>query len=205
VGGGILVIGSLQWVASMIAVQLGYPGYSDSANYISDLGGPQSPYAWLFNASVRVLGVLGVLAVFAIRTAFPPRMTSRLGLLFLFVASIGAFLVGTFPEGSPQFGGNIHSIVSGVAFIGAGLSLLMLGPAMFRDTRWEGLRGYTLLSGVVTLVALALFEGNLFLGIGPGGMERLVVAPILLWSVIAGIHLFRLTTYAPAVVVKTAS
>jgi hypothetical membrane protein len=195
-GGFVFLLGSLQFVIAMIIVQAMYPGYSDFGNYVSDLGGSHSPWAWLFNVSIRVLGVLGVLGAIWIRPAIPTRLSGRIGVAFLIVASVGAFLVGTYPEGSPQLGGRIHELVSAVTFIGAAIALLALGPAMLRDTRWEGFRGYTFLSGVVTLVALILFQAGVYPGLGPGGMERLIIAPILLWAIVAGTHLLRLQPYS---------
>jgi hypothetical membrane protein len=195
-GGLLFLLGSLQFVAAMVVVQALYPGYTDFGNYVSDLGSSHSPWAWLFNGSIRLLGVLGFLGTLLIRTAIPSRTSGRVGLGFLLIASVGAFLVGTFPEGSTELGGNIHSVVSAVTFIGSGVGLLALGPAMLRDTRWEGFRGYTFLSGIVTLVALALFLASVYPGIGPGGMERLIIAPILLWAMVAGVHLLKLQPYS---------
>lgn len=196
-GGAILILGVLQFIAGMVIAQLGFPGYSLKDNYISDLGGPQSPLAWVFNDSIRVLGLLGILGVILIRTAFQDKATAKIGLGLLVLAEIGAFLVGTFPETSPELNGNIHSVVSALTFISAGFGLLILALGMFRDTRWEGYRGYTFLSGVVTLVATALFQQGLDGPLGVGGMERLIVAPVLLWAILIGIHLLRLPSYAP--------
>jgi hypothetical membrane protein len=195
-GGLVFLIGSLQFVIAMAVVQAMYPGYTDFGNYVSDLGGSHSPGAWLFNDSIRILGALGVLGTIWIRSAIPTRSSGRVGLGFLVVGSVGAFLVGTYPEGSAQLGGNIHGLVSAVTFIGSAIALLALGPAMLRDTRWEGFRGYTFLSGVVTLVALVLFLAGVYPGLGPGGMERVIIAPILLWAIVAGAHLLRLQPYS---------
>lgn len=204
-GGGVLIVGVLQFIAGMVIAQLGFKDYSLTGNYISDLGGPQSPLAWVFNDTIRILGVLGFLGVIMIRSAFPDRLTAKVGLWFLAVAVVGAFLVGTYPETSPELGGNIHSVVSAITFIGSGLALVTLSLAMFRDTRWEGYRGYTFLSGIVTLIALVLFQENLNGPLGVGGMERLIVAPILLWALLIGIHLLRMPTYAPAKAAITGS
>ncbi|MCI4330062.1 MAG: hypothetical protein L3J80_04255, partial [Thermoplasmata archaeon] len=78
------------------------------------------------------------------------------------------------------------------------LALVLLALAMSRDTRWQGLRFYTFLSGVVTFAALVLFATNRYFGIGPGGMERVLIAPILLWGIVAGVHLARLAVYVPS-------
>jgi hypothetical membrane protein len=68
---------------------------------------------------------------------------------------------------------------------------------MFRDTRWDGFRTYTVLSGFVALIAVALFANKVYAGLGVGGMERLIVAPVLLWALVVGVHLVRIPTYAP--------
>ncbi len=198
-GGLLLAAGSVQFVAAMIVVQLYYPGYSDTGNYISDLGSSMSPWAWLFNDSIRLLGLLGILGTVLVRTAFASKTTTHVGLGALLVAELGAIAVGTFPEGSSWPFSGIHSVVSLVTFLGSAVALLFLALAMSRDTRWQGLRAYTFLSGVVTLVAIGLFASGHSFALGPGGMERLVVAPILLWAVLAGVHLARLSVYEPAV------
>ena len=205
-GGAVFLVGSVQFIAAMIVTQLyyNYPAnngpYSLTGNYISDLGHPGSGIPWLFNDSIRILGILGIGGAYLVYRAFAPRMMAKLGVAFLMVASLGAVGVGTFPETSPELGGNIHTVVSAITFIGAGLALLFLSGAMLRDTRWDGYRLYTLLSGVITLVALMLFQAAVYPGLGPGGMERLIVAPILLWAIVAGAHLVRLETYDPRAV-----
>ncbi|MCI4327877.1 MAG: DUF998 domain-containing protein [Thermoplasmata archaeon] len=197
-GGILLAAGSVQFVLAMVVVQLKYPGYSDTGNYISDLGSSMSPSAWLFNDSIRLLGLLGIVGTILIRTAFARKTTTHIGLAALLVAELGAIGVGTFPENSTWPFSGIHSVVSLVTFLGAGLALVFLALAMSRDTRWAGLRFYSFLSGVITLVAIPLFVSGRYLGIGPGGMERVVVAPILLWAVVVGVHLARLPVYDPA-------
>ena len=198
-GGSLLVIGSLQFIVVMVVAQLAYPHYSDLSNYISDLGAhtftASSPLAWLFNGSLWILGILGIAGTYLIRTAFPNRTTARVGLGLLMIADLFALLVGVFPEQTPN---NIHSDVSSVAFLAAGLALLVLGFAMFRDTRWDGYRGYTFLSGIVMFVAIVLSRANIGGAGYQGLLERVIVAPILLWGILAGLHLAQMPTFAPA-------
>jgi len=222
-----LLVGSLQFIAAMIVTQIGYgpsfdwgSTYSLSHNYISDLGAVNcgtfggtgafgggghyacSPWHDVFNISIIVMGLLLILAVLLLRTAFPARRSRTIGLGLLALAGIGAIGVGLFPE---DFNINGHVISASLAFVGGGLALVVLGFAMFRDTRWDGFRAYTILSGLVGLVALVLFISGVYVGLGVGGMERLIVAPILLWSIVAGIHLARIPTFAPRVISKPAA
>ncbi|MCJ7649656.1 MAG: hypothetical protein MUP85_13660, partial [Candidatus Lokiarchaeota archaeon] len=41
----------------------------------------------------------------------------------------------------------------------------------------------SVLMGMIGLIALALFISNIFLGLGPGGMERMIAYPLLLWII----------------------
>jgi hypothetical membrane protein len=191
----VLLLASLQFIIVMIVVQLKYPGYSDISNYISDLGGAHSPWAVVFNVSVIVLGLLTLVGAFLLLAAFNHKLSRTLGLGFLALAGIGAILVGVFPENSTALGGHMHEVASDIAFIGSGLALIILPGAMLRDTRWEGYRAFTFLLGVITLVAIGLFATSHWGPLGPGGMERIVVAPILLWAIVVGIHLLTLPTY----------
>jgi hypothetical membrane protein len=193
--GAVLLFASLQFIVAMIVVQLKYPGYSDISNYISDLGGAHSPWALVFDGSVILLGLLTLFGAYLLLSAFNHRLSRTLGIGFLAIAGIGAIGVGVFPETSTALGGNAHGIFSDIAFVGAGLALINLPGAMLRDTRWDGYRAFTFLLGVITLVAIVLFTTKAWGALGPGGMERLIVAPILLWAIVVGIHLLSLPTY----------
>jgi len=215
-GAIVLIVGAFQFVVAMVIAQIGYgSSYSLSQNVISDLGAVHcgvfggsgsfgghyacSPWYLVFNVSIVVMGLLILLAVILLRTAFPARRSRMIGLGLLALAGIGSIGVGLFPE---DVNITAHSISALFAFLGGGLALLVLGFAMFRDTRWDGFRAYTLLSGLVCLVALILFVTKSYLGLGVGGMERLIVAPILLWSIVVGIHLERIPMFAPRSISK---
>ena len=212
------IVGVVQFVVAMVVVQLAWsnPSYSLTQNYISDLGAIHcqtfggryvcSPLHNVFNGSIIVLGLLLILGVLLLPTAFPNRASRKLGLGLLVVAGIGAIGVGLSPE---DYQLTIHSISALLSFAGGGLALIVLGFAMFRDTRWDGYRAFSILSGLVVFVALGLFLGGAYHwgGVwsdwGVGGMERLVVAPVLLWALVASIHLLRIPSYAPRQIPKS--
>jgi hypothetical membrane protein len=199
------IVGVVQFIVAMGVTQYGYgSSYSLTQNYISDLGANIcttiggryvcSPWHLVFDVSIVIFGLLLLVGVILVRTGFPPRGTRTVGLGLLALASIGAVGVGLSPE---TYNLTIHSLSAAIAFVGAGLALIVLGIAMFRDTRWDGFRAYTMLSGLVGLIAFALFEAKTYGPLGVGGMERLIVAPVLLWALVVGIHLVRIPTYAP--------
>ncbi len=212
------IVGVLIFIVGMIVTQLGYTGtgdgwahYSLTGNYISDLGAAHcsvthfavyppggiyvcSPWHDVFNVSIVLMGILLILGVVLIRTAFPARGTRTLGLAMLAIAGFGAIGVGLSPE---DVNLTVHTLSAAVAFIIGNLALIVLAFAMFRDTRWDGYRAYTLLSGLVGLIAFILFYVKIWGALGVGGMERLIVAPLLLWALLVGIHLARIPTFAP--------
>ncbi len=212
-GAALLLLAALIWIAANLVTQWGYgpPTYSVSGNYISDLGATTcgvfggsgslpghyacSPWHDVFNYGTVVFGLLAILAVILLRTAFRPRLTRTIGLGLLALAGAGATGVGLFPE---NVNITAHSSSAFLAFAGAGFALVFLGFAMFRDTRWDGYRTFTIVCGLVDLVALILFGTKNYAGLGVGGMERLIVAPVLLWMIVASIHLLRIPTYAPS-------
>ena len=188
-GGALLAAASAQFVIVMGLVELAYPGYDPISNYVSDLGNPaHSPWAILFNGSIRLLGVAGVLAAGMIGPSFLPSGWARAGRALLAITSAGAFLVGTFPEGSPELHGTIHGDVSDLTFLAAGLALLLLGAAMRGDPRWRGWGVPTVLLGVLTFLFIGLFVADGTVGLA-GLLERGIIAPILLWAILAGAHL----------------
>jgi hypothetical membrane protein len=201
-GAAFFVFGAVEFIVGMVAVQSQYPGYSLSQNYISDLGGAHSPWALVFDASVIVLGICAILGALLVWSAFDPRPSRGLGLGFLFIGGIGAIGVGVFPETTPVLNGGMHVIVSAIAFVGAGIGLTVLSFAMAPGPHWRYSRPFTLACGAVTLAATVLFEVGADLGLGPGGMERLIVAPILLWAIAEGIHIARLPRFAPSMPLK---
>lgn len=216
-GAVLLFVAAVQFIIANAVTQIGYgSNYSLSANYISDLGAVHcsffggagsfpghyacSPWHDVFNISIILLGLLIILSVFLIQTAFPKRRSRTIGLGLLIIAGIGSIGVGLSPE---DVNITVHSLSALLAFAGGGLALLVLGFAMFRDTRWDGFRAYTVLSGLVVLIALLLFVSKNYAGLGVGGMERLIVAPVLLWSIVVGLHLVRIPTYAPPGLART--
>jgi len=195
VGAVVLAAGAAQFVLAMAVVQSQYPGYSLTANYISDLGNTNNSKLWyVFSASIIAFGLLTLLGIWLIRSAFREKTSRTLGLGLLMAAAVGAILVGCIPENVHP---GIHQLAAGWTFLASGLGLTVLTLAMLRDTRWDRLRLYTLLSGLVTLAAIAVTASGRYGALGVGGIERIVVAPVILWSLVAGIHLARIPTYAP--------
>jgi len=181
--GALIFVGAAQLTVAITVAEAFYPTYSVSQNYISDLGATcratcqvVQPAAMIFNSSVFLLGVFGILGALSLWRGFRNRILS----IFLALASFGAMGVGLFPETA----GPIHHIFSLITFVFAGLSAI----ASYRTER-APLSYFSIMLGAMTLVSLILYISNVFLGLGPGGMERMIVYPALIWAMSFGAQL----------------
>lgn len=183
-----LFVGAIQFGIGLILAEIYYPGYNVSTNYVSDLGATcpsggtctiYQPSSDIFNGSIIILGLLVLLSAYFIQKSFAWKPATGL----ITIAGIGALGVGFFPETT----GVVHSIFSLIVFLFAGLSAIV--------TFWlqkPPLSYLSIILGAVTLFALFLYVGDIYLGLGAGGMERMVLYPVLLWATGFGGHLMGL-------------
>ena len=188
--GALLLIAAIQFTLCIIIAEATYPGYSVSANYISDLG--VGPSAIIFNASVFTLGLL-ILAAIYLQRHNPNQKTLNILLLLMAVAAMG---VGIFTKDYTL----PHGAAASAAFFFAGLSAITSFKVLPKP-----LSHISIILGATTLTALALFsagmltsgsitstttyDSNFYLGLGPGGMERMIIYPTLMWLAAFGGHL----------------
>jgi hypothetical membrane protein len=184
ISGTILFAGSVIFIMLMNLAEWLYPGYNVSQNTISDLGATcldskctiYQPTSIIFNSSVITLGILVILGSFFIYKGYNKKLFSFL----LVVSGLGAIGVGLFPETT----GIIHGIVSLIVFVFGGLSAV----ASLQFLRGP-FRYFSVVLGLLTLLAVGLYVPGYYLGLGQGGMERVVVYPELLWGVGLGGYL----------------
>ncbi len=163
----------------MVISEALFPGYSVSGNHISDLGANcgsvcviNQPSAEIFDASVLILGLMGFVAGYLI---FASR--HRVAGILALIGGLGAMGVGVFPETT----GGLHVLFSFVAFFFTGLAAI----ASYRLVR-PPMAQLAVVLGVLTLATLALYGSGTYLGLGPGGMERMVAYPAVIWVIGVG-------------------
>lgn len=190
--GSILWILCLQYFAVQVIVALAYVGqFSWTQNTISDLGNTAcamyggryvcSPQHLLMNISFITLGVTQLLG--ALLFCLPVKNRSNLiGYGFLMLAGIGTIIVGLHPENAT---GPMHAVGAALPFVLGNIAMLILATKSGFPA-W--LKYYSVLSGSIGLVALILFMTKSYLGIGLGGMERLVAYPQTIWMIIVGAY-----------------
>jgi len=185
VAGTLILVGSAQFIIALILAEAVYPGYSTSANYISDLGVWSKPSAAIFNASIILFGLLLMTGAYYIQKDFKNKSISVL----FFFAGAGAMGVGIFPEdtflvsGLPVF----HAISAMTAFLLGGIGAV----ASYKVTD-SPFKYISAIMGTTSLIATMLFLSTSsldYLGIGAGGMERMIAYPTLLWMLCFSGHL----------------
>ncbi|WP_232700696.1 DUF998 domain-containing protein [Halobacterium wangiae] len=169
--GGVALLG-------IITAEVLYPGYT-TLQEISDLGAsrpPNSviyqPSASIFNATMLVSGALVLAGTFFAHRSLERRAVTVPLALF----GAGIFGVGFFP-------GNVvpwHGLFALLTFVSGGFSAVLSARVV------EGPFQYLCVAfGAFSLAVLAsvfvLGESNPLLVLGLGGVERLVVYPILVW------------------------
>jgi hypothetical membrane protein len=167
VAGTLFFIAASQFVLGLIVAEASYSGYSISSNYISDLG--VGPSSMIFNSSVFLMGLLLIVGAYFLQSAFNFKALTVL----LVLAALGTMGVGVFTENSGAF----HPVVSLIAFLFGGLSALF----SFRLVR-KPFSVIAVILGLMSLGALVLFGSKNYLGLGAGGMERMILYPILMWG-----------------------
>jgi hypothetical membrane protein len=175
IAGTLFFVAASQFVLGLVVAEALHPSYSISANYISDLGvGPSAMY---FNSSVFLLGLLLIIGAYFLQRAFDYKILSVL----LVLTAIGAMGVGVFTEDFRT----IHMVVSLTAFLFGGLSAIFSAICSYIH-EFKLLKmpfsAIAVILGLMSLGAMALFGVNVYLGLGFGGMERMIAYPILTWA-----------------------
>jgi hypothetical membrane protein len=167
IAGLLSFVGASQFLIFMLISEALYPGYSISENMISDLGIGST--AGLFNSSIIVLGLLIILSAIT----FHSFHKNNIFTILMILTGMGAIGVGLFPENMSPY----HEIFAGITFVFGGLSEIL----SFALLRFPMSIAVIFLGGL-TLGSLVLFVLGIHLGLGPGGMERMIVYPVILWG-----------------------
>ncbi len=165
--GLLLSSGSIIGFLGIIIAETRYPNYSTANNFISDLG--IGPPATIFNTALIIGGLLGLAGAYFLGRSMKNRFSVLVGL-----SALGSFLVGVFPEDT----GAPHSIAALLTFVAGGLAAI----TAYRHTQTP-FRQVSVVLGAIVLVAFALLLVGVHLGLGAGGMERMIAYPNILWSI----------------------
>jgi hypothetical membrane protein len=159
------------------------PGYSYLADYISDLGRPESPLSWWMNAAFRVQGMAFVVGgALTVRTG-PPRRGALAFIVSACVYGAGSVVVGLFPSGGTGNAQGLHVGGAAAAIVGGNLAVLIAAWAgLPHHSRALRRAGYGL--GTIGLLSGALLVAA---GLPTGVCERGAIYPIIAWQLLAAV------------------
>ncbi len=194
--GPIIWMLSVQYfIIQVIVAQAWKTTYSLSLNTISDLGNTAcgtasgravcSPLHALMNASFITLGITMALGAGLIYQEFRENNGSFVGFCFMAAAGLGTLMVGLFPENTVGF---LHSAGAALPFLIGNVGMIILSRALDIP---KALRYYTFLSGAISLIALVFFYAHSYLGLGIGGLERIVAYPQTIWLIVFGMYMSK--------------
>ena len=142
-----------------------------------------SPRHALMNTVFVLVGILTAVGAVLTRAIWPRRRLTSVGVAFVVLAGVGAILLGLAPT-------NVNP-----AAHGAGALLQVpgaVGPLLLGVAAWGVQRpvaAFSVLCGVVGSAACLLFFSQVYLGLGPGGMEHLAFDPLTVWTTVLGVVL----------------
>ena len=192
--GPILYVAGLQYFAVQLIVALRWsPAYSISRDTISDLGNTAcgtwngryvcSPLHDLMNWSFIALGATMMAGSVLIFRHFAKGRMAAAGFAAMTASGFGVVLVGFFPENSVPV---LHGLGTAIPFVLGNVALFALGLSIEMTAL---MRAYSLLSGAVALLGLAAYASNHYLGLGEGGIERVVAYPQTICLAVIGCYL----------------
>jgi hypothetical membrane protein len=202
--GPILYAAGVQYFVVQLLVALRWsPPYSISRNTISDLGNTAcgswngryvcSPLHDLMNLSFIVLGVTTMAGSVLVYREFAQGRAAAAGFAAMAAAGLGTVMVGLFPENSVPA---LHGVGAALPFVLGNIALFVLAFALEMPVP---LRAYAFFSGSVAILGLAAFASSHYLGLGEGGMERIVAYPQTIFLVVIGCYLIALAERRSAV------
>jgi len=192
--GPVLYIAGIQYFVVQFIVALQWaPPYSLSGDTISDLGNTAcgswngryvcSPLHGLMNWSLVVLGITMTLGSVLISRYFATGRASRAAFAMMAVSGAGVIVAGFFPENTVSA---LHGLGAAIPFVLGNASLITLALSFRMPTL---LRLYAFLSGAIALLGLIMYASGHYLGLGEGGIERVVAYPQTVCLAVIGFYL----------------
>jgi len=194
IAGVLFLVASAQFMLGLVVAEALYPGYSLADNYISDLG--VGPSSIIFNSSALLLGLLLLIGTYFLRHI--PNFKTVNTLLLLM--ALGAMGVGVFTKDYRT----AHGAVVTMAFFFVGLSAISSFKALKKP-----LSLISIILGTMTLGALVIYssgmitsgsltsdiayDSDFYMGLGPGGMEHMIVYPAFIWLTLFSGYLIALS------------
>ncbi len=180
--------------------------YSPRREDISALAALDAQHAWIMIGGIIALG-LGLIALgLGLAGVIRDGRSATVGPILLALAGVsfvGAGLARNdcsselqackerVSSGDVSWHHNVHDVLGVAVFLGLAVAPLVFARAFRADSRWSGLRRYSLLTGALTLALLLLFGAEVLAGWN-GLVQRVLILVPLAWIAVLGAHLVEI-------------
>lgn len=193
--GGIL--GPILFILLVVVQGLRDADYDHVALPISALAA--WPDGWVQNLNFIIFGLLMAGYAAGVHRGIPPGRGGRIGPILLLLSAIGLLVAGLFPWQASNGGFIVppgHLAGAFLAFLGAGLGLIVISRRMAGNERWRGLAAYALASGVAIVILFVVtfaFARAPALPLHPwlGLLQRVTLAVWFPCTIIIALRLLR--------------
>ncbi len=185
------IVAPVLFTLVVIVASLLRPGYSQTYNFISDLG--VGPNAIIQNVNFIIFGLLTICLAIGLWMGSPaPRgLALKAGLGLVIIFALGVLFAGVFPE---DYGsGKWHTLVSSMAFVSIIVAqlLIWLGLRHADSAVWGRYRMYSLISGLLSFILLFVFSAAMG-GDYQGLAQRAFLTVPWIWIEVTGLKLYFL-------------
>lgn len=204
------LFGSLLFTITYLIEGITRPGYDALREPVSALS--LGSGGWVQQANFIIFGLIGLCTVPATRSVLRGGLGVTWYPIFRAISGLSFIMLGIFsqdpaygyPPGAvvltiPTTSGMIHIIFSFVSFLASATGCFIIARRFAREPRWRGWATYTVLTGVLMIVFVAVY-GTLNAQHSPiaGVFERLSGGIDSLWGVILIARLFIIQREANA-------
>jgi hypothetical membrane protein len=185
--GLILLLGALQ------------ADYSQSRDFISELGAPGAPFPAVMNLiGIALVGILLVVFSVPLWRSQPPGPLGTIGSLLLAVSGVAFVAVGLLPCDQPGCApGDATAVMQGhilaglIAMTAQTLAVTAFGLRLFSGTGHRWYAATSLALGLTALLALALLFGAGLRPSAPGILQKAMQFSTDIWVFVSAVHLLR--------------
>ncbi len=187
------IIGPILFWVMVIIESILRPGYSQSYNYVSDLG--VGPLAIIQNINFIIFGILTIGLAIGLRKGLPVQRSRslRIGVWFVILFAIGVLLAGVFPES--YLSAIPHNYISATAFVAIIAAQLLIWQGLKNEDSsiWGRYATYSLISGLLSLILVIILKVAILYGFYPGLSQRAFLLVSWIWIGITGLKLYSLS------------
>ena len=192
------VIGPIVFILGIVLAGTQYDGYSHIEQKISELGGVEAVYPWIQNVNFFLLSLAVIGFIFAVHRAIDNGRGSVVGPVLIGMLGLSATGFNAVIPCDPSCegvtaAGKLHLATGITGFLSMIVGLIIVSRRMARLPEWKTYSRYTLASGILALglfFSFGAISSNEDVALD-GLVQRLFVAPFLLWIFLTGLRILR--------------